>query len=310
MTRLLITTGDSDGIGLEVTRKAINSSRPPSHTQLIVVAKDGSLAKNEWKKLRSFRTLGVDSWPLLTTSAHPADHVLVLPSRLPEALWFDHAVDLATQGHIDGIVTGPLSKGSFHDAGLSVMGHTGLLALKTRCAVFQGYRGDELNVVLVTDHITVSKVERALSRTKVLAALAAAEELRASLPIRKRRLPIAILGLNPHAGEAGRIGSFDDKLRRWLPRQVIGPLPPDTAFTDKVRRQYSVVVALYHDQGLIPFKMLHGQDSGFQVSLGIPFVRTSVDHGTAIDIAGKNMANPGSMAAAIAGAFEILKSRK
>ena len=86
MTRLLITTGDSDGIGLEVTRKAINSSRPPSHTQLIVVAKDGSLAKNEWKKLRSFRTLGVDSWPLLTTSAHPADHVLVLPSRLPEAL--------------------------------------------------------------------------------------------------------------------------------------------------------------------------------------------------------------------------------
>lgn len=310
MTRLLITTGDSDGIGLEVTRKAINSFHLPSHTQLIVVANDSANAKNEWRRLHSFRTLDPDSWPLLTTNAIPTDRVLVLPSRQPEALWFDHAIDLAAQKCIDGIVTGPLSKGSFYDAGLAVMGHTGLLSLKTRSAVFQGYRGDELNVVLVTDHIAVSKVERALSRTKVLAALAAAGELRASLPNRKRRLPIAILGLNPHAGEAGRIGSFDDKLRRWLPRQVIGPLPPDTAFTDNVRRQYSVIVALYHDQGLIPFKMLHGQDSGFQVSLGIPFVRTSVDHGTAIDIAGKNMANPGSMAAAIAGAFELLKSRK
>ncbi|MBL7687760.1 MAG: 4-hydroxythreonine-4-phosphate dehydrogenase PdxA [Bdellovibrionaceae bacterium] len=310
MTRLLITTGDVDGIGLEVTRKAINSSRLPARSQLIVVAKDGSRARKEWARIHSFRVLDVESWPLLTTNTLPGDKILVLPSRLPEALWFDHAVDLASQGHVDGIVTGPLSKESFFDAGLDAMGHTGLLAQKTRCPVFQGYRGDDLNVVLVTDHIAVSKVEQALTQKKVVKAIAAAEELRASLPRQKRRLPIAVLGLNPHAGEDGRIGSFESRLQRWLPRQVIGPLPPDTAFTEKARSQYSVVIALYHDQGLIPFKMLHGQDSGFQLSLGIPFVRTSVDHGTAVDIAGKNVANPGSMAAAIAGAFELLKSRK
>lgn len=310
MKRLLVTTGDPAGIGLEVTRKAINSIPLRANTQLIIVAKDCALAEKEWARLRAHVRLTTDAWGLISAHALPTKQVLVLPSKLAASLWFDRGIDLAKHGHIDAIVTGPLTKKSFCRAGLAVMGHTGLLAEKTRRLVFQGYRGDDLNVVLATDHVSLSAVESLLTKRRVLAALAAAEELRTSLPGSQRKRPIAVLGLNPHAGESGHIGKFETRLRNWLPRQVIGPLSPDAAFTPAARATYSVAIALYHDQGLIPFKMLHGQYSGFQVSLGIPFVRTSVDHGTAFDIAGKNVAHSGSMASAITGALDLLKSRK
>ena len=110
---------------------------------------------------------------------------------------------------------------------------------------------------------------------------------------------IAVLGLNPHAGEGGLIGNLEKTLFARLPKGVVGPLVPDAAFLKKNWPLYSIFVCLYHDQGLIPFKMQHGQDSGAHLTLGLAFVRTSVDHGTAVDIFNKNVANPNSMLEAI-----------
>jgi 4-hydroxy-L-threonine phosphate dehydrogenase PdxA len=137
-------------------------------------------------------------------------------------------------------------------------------------------------------------------------------QLRRILPAIRRKRPIAVLGLNPHAGENGLIGHFENRVlksallsAKRAGQSIVGPIPADTAFTRESLNRFSVVVSLYHDQGLIPFKMLHGQDSGFQVSLGLPFIRTSVDHGTAKDIFGQGTANSGSMVDAINGAIKL-----
>ena len=220
-----------------------------------------------------------------------------------EAGWFRDAVSLAQDESVAALVTGPVSKGRFKPYGC--MGHTGLLAQMTGRKILQGYIGDELAIVLATDHVPLSAVESVLSKKLVSQAVAAALQLRELLPASRRRRPLALMGLNPHAGEGGMIGRYEQSLK--LTHGVLGPLSADTAFTREQREKYSVAVALYHDQGLIPFKLLHGQDSGFQVSLGLPFVRTSVDHGTATDLFGRGKANPGSMLDAIEGALAALK---
>ncbi len=215
------------------------------------------------------------------------------------------AFELAHEGMVDAVVTGPIRKTSFRRLGLRDLGHNGLLRELMGYKPIQGYVGVELNVVLATDHISLAKVPQALTASCLERTLSAAEELRSGLESKKRRLPIAWLGLNPHAGESGLMGREEARLARLIGRRAIGPLPADSAFTPSQRAKYSVVIALYHDQGLIPFKTLHGQNQGYQVSLGLPFVRTSVDHGTADDLLKSGQlhrAEAGSMLAAIVGA--------
>ncbi|HEY1079208.1 MAG TPA: 4-hydroxythreonine-4-phosphate dehydrogenase PdxA, partial [Bdellovibrio sp.] len=207
------------------------------------------------------------------------------------------------QKKIHALATAPLSKTSIKEAGFKDLGHTDILKRLSKSKhVNMGFIGDKFNVVLATAHIPLKKTSQSLNFTVLAQALLNANSLRLRLPAAQQKRPIGILGLNPHSGEKGLIGQEEQLLFPQLLAfakenkiPVEGPLVPDAAFFPGNWKRYSVYLAMYHDQGLIPFKMIHGQDSGVHVSLGIPFIRTSVDHGTAKDIFGKNVANPNSM---------------
>jgi 4-hydroxythreonine-4-phosphate dehydrogenase len=177
------------------------------------------------------------------------------------------------------------------------MGHTGAFRqLYPKSAMHMAFNGDKFNVLLASDHIALEKVPKFLNRKAIQQAIKAGQSFKKLLGSNKK---IAILGLNPHAGESGLIGNFEKKFLSKLPLDVVGPLVPDAAFLKANWNKYAVFICLYHDQGLIPFKLVHGQDSGVHMTMGLPFVRTSVDHGTAFDIYNKNLANHASMLDAI-----------
>ncbi|MGE3758312.1 MAG: 4-hydroxythreonine-4-phosphate dehydrogenase PdxA, partial [Pseudobdellovibrionaceae bacterium] len=162
--------------------------------------------------------------------------------------------------------------------------------------------GSKFSVVLATGHQPTKKAIENLDSKVLTSAIKAALELRSLLPKEKKNLPVGVLGVNPHAGESGLLGSEEDELIkpvidafRTEKSAVEGPLVPDAAFLPKMWKKYSVYVAAYHDQGLIPFKTVHQHQSGVHISMGLPFVRTSVDHGTAKDIFGRNIADYRSM---------------
>lgn len=158
------------------------------------------------------------------------------------------------------------------------------------------FAGQNFNILLASDHIALEKVPQFLTKKTLSEAIGNARKFKALLKSKKK---IAILGLNPHAGEKGMLGQFEKKFMAALPPDVVGPLVPDAAFLKANWNKYSVFICLYHDQGLIPFKLVHGQDSGVHITVGLPFIRTSVDHGTAFDIYNKNLANQASMLDAI-----------
>ena len=220
------------------------------------------------------------------------------------------AIDMALQGSIDAMVTCPINKQAMHMAGFFYNGHTELLAEKTKTAGFaMMLAGDKLRVVLVTIHIPLQDVPLVLSKEKILQTIViTGSSLRTRFGLVNPK--IAVAGLNPHAGEGGMFG--DEEERIILPAvnlaksqgfDVVGPYPPDTIFYHAQKGLYDVVICMYHDQGLIPFKMVHFTD-GVNTTLGLPIIRTSVDHGTAYDIAGKGIADPGSLTAAIKMAAE------
>jgi len=219
------------------------------------------------------------------------------------------AVGDAQSGAVQAIATAPINKEAFRLAGLPWAGHTDLLAHLTSAPnVAMLFYADQLSVVLATIHIPLSEVPRALTQSS----------LEATIELTSREFPtfsrvagarasvrMAVAGLNPHAGEHGLFG--DEEVRVVAPAiaacrakgiNVSGPFPGDTIFVRASRGEFDVVVACYHDQGLIPVKLLaFGQ--AVNVTLGLPIIRTSVDHGTAFDIAGKGIADPGSMIAAV-----------
>jgi 4-hydroxythreonine-4-phosphate dehydrogenase len=214
------------------------------------------------------------------------------------------AVEDAQRGVVQAIATAPVNKEGFRLAGLPWAGHTDLLAHLTGAAhVAMMFHSEALRVVLATVHIPLSEVSRALT----------AASLEATIALTARELPrfgiarprIAVAGLNPHAGEHGLFGSEEEvairpaiEACRARGIDVDGPFPGDTVFVRARRGDFDVVVACYHDQGLIPVKLVaFGQ--AVNVTLGLPIVRTSVDHGTAFDIAGKGVADPESMIAAV-----------
>lgn len=214
------------------------------------------------------------------------------------------AVDDARRGVVQAIATAPVNKEAFRLAGLPWHGHTDLLAHLTGSRdVAMMFDSEALRVVLATVHIPLSEVPRALT----------AASLESTISLTSRELPrfgvarprIAVAGLNPHAGEHGLFGSEEQTVMapaiavcRSRGIDVSGPFPGDTVFVRARRGEFDVVIACYHDQGLIPVKLVaFGQ--AVNVTLGLPIVRTSVDHGTAFDIAGKGVADPQSMIAAV-----------
>ena len=214
------------------------------------------------------------------------------------------AVAAARSGAVDAIATAPVNKEAFRLAGLPWTGHTDLLAHLTGSPhVAMMFHSAPLRVVLATIHIPLASVPGALTQASLEATIGLTAKEMPRFGVGKPR--IAVAGLNPHAGEHGLFG--DEEPRILIPAieacrargiDVSGPFPGDTIFVRATRGEFDVVVACYHDQGLIPVKLL-AFGRAVNVTLGLPIIRTSVDHGTAFDIAGKGLADPGSMIAAV-----------
>ncbi|MBV6274171.1 4-hydroxythreonine-4-phosphate dehydrogenase PdxA [Alcaligenaceae bacterium CGII-47] len=214
-----------------------------------------------------------------------------------------HAIDDAKAGRLRAVVTAPLNKLAMQAAGLDFPGHTEILASRTGTEKFAMMLANpELRVILVTIHLALAEVPAAITLEAELQTISLAQDACRMAGIAHPR--IAVAGLNPHAGEGGRFG--DEEVRVIAPAiaqaraqgmDVTGPWPGDTIFMRARRGEFDIVVAQYHDQGLIPVKYL-GVEQGVNVTVGLPFVRTSVDHGTAFDIAGQGIADPASLLAA------------
>ena len=225
------------------------------------------------------------------------------------------AVGLTRSGAACGVVTGPVSKAQLYAIGFAHPGQTEFVAERCGVAgdlVAMMLAGPTLRVIPVTTHIPLAEVPNALTVERIVSkGRAAIRGLQRQFGIDQPR--IAVAGLNPHAGEEGALGREEiDIIAPAIERlreegaDVSGPYPPDIMFNERHRREYDAALCMYHDQGLIPLKTLHF-DEGINVTLGLPIVRTSPDHGTAFDIAGKNMADAGAMIAAIRTAGECAR---
>jgi 4-hydroxythreonine-4-phosphate dehydrogenase len=228
----------------------------------------------------------------------------------------ERAAALCLSGEVGGMVTNPINKAALYDAGFSYPGHTEFLAALTGAHGRQimMLASPELRVVPVTVHASLrNSIAMLTIKAIIAAAQTTATALRRDFGIAHPRLAVA--GLNPHAGEQGALG--DEETTIIAPAiaalradgiDVSGPWPPDTMFTAAARTRYDAAICMYHDQALIPLKTLD-MDHGVNVTLGLPIVRTSPDHGTAYDIAGKGIANPASLIAAIRLAAELAHAR-
>jgi 4-hydroxythreonine-4-phosphate dehydrogenase len=311
---IAVTIGDPCGIGPEIVLKACADLRlaPELRERLLVVGDRGLLAR-EAARLRlpmpaRLEPVELPGAPLAETL--PPGRV---DPRAGDAAWrfVVHAARMALAGQAGALVTAPLSKEAMHAAGHDYPGHTELLAeLAGDAEVRMMLANDELRTVLVSIHLPLREAIAQVSHANVLATIAIADRALRSAGIARPRLAVA--GLNPHAGEGGKFGREEieavapavaEAARRGI--EVSGPFPPDTVFM-RARgfREFDAVIAMYHDQGLIPVKYL-GLEHGVNITIGLPFVRTSPDHGTAFDIAGKpgpdgrGLADPRSLIAAI-----------
>jgi 4-hydroxythreonine-4-phosphate dehydrogenase len=323
-----ITMGDPAGIGPEIILKAV-SIEPRSYRG--VVLGDLDTLRETARRLGSHLTLM--AWQPGTLYPTEAEVLPVFPlsqlvaeNRRPghptasggEASYqyVEAGVRLTLDGTFQGLVTAPISKAMWYAAGRTYPGHTELLASLTHTPeVRMMLVGTRLRVILVTTHLALSRVPATLSPERILRTISlASAHLSRFHGLRLPRLAVA--ALNPHAGEAGAFGDEEERLIRPAVRQaqalglaVEGPFPADSLFVRTVKGEFDGVICLYHDQGLIPLKLLSWED-GVNVTIGLPIVRTSPDHGTAFDIAGQGVANPRSLCAAIDVAAEMTKNRE
>lgn len=308
MRRICITTGDPDGIGFEVADKALAGLGTVQDVQFLLWRHQQdpqslSAQVQSRFKLRQVRSLRE------AFGVSPDEFSLVeIHSSEPPIEWVRQSAIAALSGEVDALCTGPLSKTSPGAEG----GHTGLFRSLVSEPLFMLFLGSKFNVVLLTDHIPLTEVESHLSPSLIQDCIRQLDRFKKSHPVYFSKASIQILGLNPHAGERGLIGTWEQKV--LLPTlsklhqagfSVEGPLVPDAAFVASLANAPCFYVALYHDQGLIPFKLAHGYNEGIQLTLGLPFVRTSVDHGTAKELFGKNSADAGSMRDALEWALKL-----
>lgn len=311
--RVLITTGDVDGIGWEVTAKALQSLGPKPGVQFFYFrqARHANLKPARPAKFR--HKLVATLTEASRVPFDPRTLVEIRSSRGP-ARWVQDAAEACMRGEFHALVTAPLSKTTIVDEGFQDIGHTEILARVSGVRdLFMGFVGSKFSVVLATGHTSVKNAVTSFSPEILRKALKAAAQLRATLPPAKRKRPLALVGVNPHAGERGLIGHEEKWMIDVLQEEVenygelAGPLVPDAAFLQNNWPLFSAYVCPYHDQGLIPFKLVHGFKGGVHLTLGLPFVRTSVDHGTAKELFGKNRAEAGSMRDAIIYAIRLAK---
>ena len=305
--RLVISSGDPAGVGPEVTIKAL-AHLPTGVAECIVTGDPGLLEQTA-------RALGLPA-PTQVEPVGKATHIRTgeLSKEAGQAAVdaVKRAVDLIDEGKADALVTAPISKEAIRLAGYPWPGHTEMLADLTHARdVRMLLTSDRLRVVHVTTHRSLRQAIEAATRERILRTIELAAEAGHMLGIHQARIGVA--GLNPHAGEGGLFG--DEEQNEITPAvnnakqkgiDVTGPWPADTLFWRAVNGEFDLVVAMYHDQGHVPVKLL-GFDAGVNISLGLPIIRTSVDHGTAFDIAGKGIARWESMGTAITVAAEIVR---
>jgi 4-hydroxythreonine-4-phosphate dehydrogenase len=250
-----------------------------------------------------------------------ADPAALAPGQLAAAAgraavdYVFRACDLALADAVQAVVTAPLNKAAMHLAGYTYAGHTELLTERTHAQrVSMLLTGPKLRVVHVSTHVALAEAIRRVTTARVGEVIELAYQSCRALGVAEPR--IAVAGLNPHAGEAGLFG--DQETREIQPAidaararglQVSDPQPPDTVFLRAIKGEFDIVVAMYHDQGHIPMKLL-AFDSGVNVSMGLPIIRTSVDHGTAFDIAGTGKASEESLLAAIDVALQMVAAKR
>lgn len=297
---LLITLGDPDGIGPEIIKKSLGAIS----LQIPVVL------------LGNRKYYSDDSIKIIEEIKHPVkENVSFLEvdseGNDPSFMYVKEAVSLALKNPKYAVITAPISKEKWIGSGNLFMGHTDYLVRSSgagKWAMF--FWSDSLRVALYTTHIPLRDVFSEIKKEKILnfSRFINSELFR----LTGKKFDLLMSGLNPHSGESGTIGKEEEEeiepavkeLQKEM--KIEGPFPPDTVFLEAEKRKDPVVISLYHDQGLIPFK-LRNINSGVNVTLGLPFVRTSPDHGTAYDIAGKGIADPGSMIEAIKLADQLLK---
>lgn len=313
---LAITMGDINGVGPEIIAKAFAQDALFEIATPIVV---GSVSAYEAARAiapHSPEPIPVESCAQAVdvTGRLPFLHDGVdVPLRRPGVRdpragaaamqWLQHAVDLAREGAVDAIVTCPINKQGIHDAGYTCRGHTDFIAERTNAASYRMClyaRG--ILVVHISDHVPLAEAVRLVREPRIVESVRIAHDALQRMGLAAPR--IAVAGLNPHAGEAGAFGSEEhDAIAPAVARcraagiDCTGPHSPDAVFRHALNGQFDAVIAMYHDQGHIPLKLV-AMDEGVNVTLGIPIVRTSVDHGTAYDIAGTGAAREDSFIAA------------
>lgn len=304
--------GDPAGIGPEITLKALEAQPNPSALPilgdpLVLRAATESLklgrVVHEMGDISDMRSGAVNVLPTSRLATLPPVGAVSAEAGSAAYNAIATGIALALDAEITGIVTAPIHKEALKAAGYSYPGHTEILADHAGAEVAMMLANDEIKTVLVTIHLALRDAIAAADYSAQIKAIRLAQQGLAAMGVPHPR--IAVAGLNPHAGEGGRFGDEEItiitpaiKAMRAEGLDVTGPWPGDTVFMMAREGKFDVVVAQYHDQGLIPVKYM-GLEQGVNITLGLPFVRTSPDHGTAFDIAGKGIADPASMLTAL-----------
>lgn len=314
-----ITMGDPAGIGPEICVKALSNPEISQIARCVVIGDSLSLKY----AIKILRIPGVSVYPIkkIEDARYISKQIDVLDlhnvdfenldigfvsAQAGRAAYeyIEKAIMLACAKKVDAIATAPISKEAIHKAGYRYDGHTEILAKKTKTQKYaMMFVSDKFWVILATTHIPLKNVPKNINKKKILEIIKMAQE--ALMKAGKPNGKIGVAGLNPHAGEAGIFGKEEKKHitpaiaeAKKLGIKVYGPISPDAVFGLANAGAFDLVVAMYHDQGLIPLKLIAFNKS-VNVTLGLPFVRTSVDHGTGFGIAGKGIANPQSLIEAI-----------
>ena len=326
LVKLVITTGDPAGVGPEVSLAAASDFLSEQSNVQITLLGDTSLFKKSAEtNLHATGQLKIESIPLASTAIsgvlNPANAQYVLNL-------LDRASDACIQGEFDAMVTAPVQKSLINSAGIPFTGHTEYLAWRCNthhvvmmlCAPLSaGFLGiksqTDLRVALVSTHLPLKEVSASLSYELLLETIQIVnQDLRTKFAIAKPVIRVA--GLNPHAGESGYLGREEIEMitpaieaSKQQGISVSGPYPGDTMFDATSLEHVDAFIAMYHDQGLAPFKFVTF-GGGVNVTLGLPIIRTSVDHGTALDIAGKGIADSGSMLEALRLAYTLALNKR
>jgi len=342
MVRLAITMGDPAGIGPEIIIKALSEGAPATDCLPVVIA-PYHLMKQQAERLKCAVSLKrIEEIPegppppaaililepscSVRTGANGDSNNIapsglkIIPGRIQKEAGaiakacIDKAVHLTLEGNCDAICTAPIHKEAMHAAGFAFPGHTEYLAHLTGAKRFAMLLcGGGLRVALATIHSPLKDVPELITEDGILEKLRLLHEFIPYFGIPRPR--IGVCGINPHAGEGGMFGDEESRIIRPAIEKARlegidsdGPLPADTLFHRMLKGDFDAILAMYHDQGLIPVKTLAFHD-GVNVTMGLPFIRTSVDHGTGFDIAGKGVASPESLKAAIRLAVLLTKNR-